>query len=52
MTKKLVSEFDPEGWKKVQQTMLAHGNAYLVSPVTNPKFKNSWITARKNVAAE
>jgi len=28
MTKKLVSEFDPEGWKKVQQTMLAHGNAY------------------------
>ena len=28
MTKKLVSEYDPEGWKKLQQTMLAHGNAY------------------------
>jgi hypothetical protein len=28
MTKKLISEFDPDGWKKVQQTMLAHGNAY------------------------
>ena len=28
MTKKLISEFDPKGWKKLQQTMLAYGNAY------------------------
>lgn len=26
--KKLLSEFDPDGWKKIQQTMLKHGNAY------------------------
>src|ERR1700679_2064039 len=28
MTKKLISKFDPEGWKRVQQMMLLHRKAY------------------------
>jgi len=50
MTKKLVSEFDSEGWKKVQQTMLAHGNAYFCT-LSNEfdESKNSRLQLQKNV---
>jgi hypothetical protein len=53
MTKKLVSEFDPVGWNKVQQTMLAHGNAYFCT--LSNEFdgsRNSRAQLRKNVVVE
>ena len=41
MMKKLISEFDSKGWKKVQQMKLAYGSAYFSKLVDEHHFLNT-----------